>query len=101
MWYQCKQSSISAIVLLLDSLDSGIDIPTIRMILGVLEEMIAIAKTQFNVDLYIVISANSFAMVENRDCIDVNTSKIVHFDNWNQYVNFCEDSSTRKQARST
>ena len=45
IWEQCRDSKIKSVVLLLDSLDSGIDIPRLRIIRGVLDDIIAIAKT--------------------------------------------------------
>lgn len=99
LWSNCKKDDVDKIILLLDSLDSGIDIPTINMIVDVLHSAINIAKTDFNVDLYVIISANSFALVKNQKCIDVKTGKEIAFKTWKQYANFCIKSDAYKQKR--
>ena len=99
MWDQCKNSKIHSVIFMLDSLDSGVDIPTLRMIRGVLDETINIAKDEFDTELYILVSANDYALVENRKCLDVRTGKTLIFHSWTDYAEFCEESNKFKQDR--
>lgn len=97
MWAQCKKDSIKSVFLLLDSLDSGIDIPTLRMIRRVLNEVVTVAKQDFNTDLYILVSANDYALVEGCCCLDVRTGKYIQFESWDDYADFCVRSDKHKQ----
>lgn len=99
MWEQCRKPKIKSVVFLLDSLDSGIDIPSLRTIRRVLDDVIGIAKNEFDTELYILVSANDYALVENRTCLDVRSGEKIIFKDWNDYANFCEESNKFKQDR--
>lgn len=97
MWAQCKKDSIKSVFLLLDSLDSGIDIPTLRMIRRVLNEVVTVVKQDFNTDLYVLVSANDYALVEGYRCLDVRTGEYIQFESWDDYADFCVKSDKHKQ----
>lgn len=99
IWSECKKEEVQTVFAFLDSLDSGLDIPSIRMILDTFEEAIGIAKNEFNTDLYLVLSANDYAMVENRTCLDIRTGQSIDFNSWSDYVDFCIRSDRIKQDR--
>jgi Fe-S cluster assembly ATPase SufC len=99
MWNECRREGVEEIFMMLDSLDSGVDVPTLRMILGVLDDAVGIAERDFGKTLYVLVSANGYALVENRDCLDVSTAKRVTFDGWDDYARFCVRSDKKKQRR--
>ena len=99
MWSQCRDSNIESVIMLLDSLDSGIDIPSLRMIRKVLLDVIDIAKNEFNTNLYVILSANNYALVENQKCIDIRTGDIIQFANYEDYASFSEESAKKKNNR--
>ena len=57
------------------------------------------AKNKFNTDLCLVLSANDYAVVENRTCLDIRTGRTINFNNWSDYVDFCIRSNIIKQNR--
>lgn len=99
LWNQCKQKNIETIFMMLDSLDSGIDIPTIQNIRSILFEAVDIAKKEYGIDLYILVSSNSYALIENQQCLDIKTGQMITFENWDDYVDFCKKSNEYKQNR--
>lgn len=99
MWNQCRNKDIDDIFVLLDSLDSGLDIFTMKSILDTILEAINIAKDDFNKNLYFVLSTNSYALVENNKCLDVRTGSYVEFKNWNEYLEFINRSHEIKENR--
>lgn len=99
LWAQCRDADIDSVVMLLDSLDSGIDIPSLRMIRKVLLEAIDIAKNEFDTNLYVILSANNYALVENQKCIDIITGDIIQFSNYEDYASFSEESAKKKNNR--
>jgi len=99
MWNQCKQENVETIFMMLDSLDSGIDIPTIQNIRNILFEVVDIVKKEYDIDLYILVSSNSYALIENQQCLVVKTGQTITFENWDNYVDFCKKSDKYKQER--
>ena len=99
MWNECKKNNISDIILLLDSIDSGLDISNIRMIKDVFGDIIEKAKNEYDITLYILVSANDYVLVENQKCLDVRTGEYVVFDSWDEYVDFCIESHNHRENR--
>lgn len=95
MWEQNRNDGVKEIWMMLDSLDSGIDIPTLKMIRGVLDDV----PQMVSKDLYIIVSANSYALIEGRECLDVSTAKRLTFRDWTDYARFCERSHEKKDRR--
>ena len=99
MWGECRRDGVEEIFMMLDSLDSGMDIHMLRMIRGILDDVVGIAKSDFGKTLYVLVSANSYALIEGRECLDVSTAKTVSFDGWDGYAAFCERSHEKKERR--
>lgn len=99
MWGECRKVDVEEIFMMLDSLDSGMDIPTLRMVRGVLDDVVGIARSDFGKELYVLVSANSYALIEGRECLDVSTTRIISFGNWDDYAAFCERSHEKKDRR--
>ena len=99
MWAQCRNSEIHSIFMLLDSLDSGLDVSNLRMIYNVIEESVGIAKNDFSTDLYVIISANDYALVENHKCLDIYTGETITFKDFNEYSEFAMKSTEIKEKR--
>lgn len=95
MWDQNRNDDVEEIWMMLDSLDSGLDIPTLRMIRGVLDDV----PPKVDKDIYIIVSANSYALIEGRECLDVNTTRMLSFSDWSDYARFCDRSNERKNMR--
>ena len=70
-----------------------------KSILDTILNVIDIAKDDFNKNLYFVLSANSYALVENNECLDVRTGSYIEFNNWNEYLEFINRSHEIKENR--
>lgn len=99
MWNRCKNKDVKNIFMLLDSLDSGLDISNLRMIYGVLEESVDIAKNDFSTNLYVIMSANDYALVENHNCLDIYTGEKITFKDFDEYSTFVMKSNDIKENR--
>ena len=99
MWNECRNDGVTEIFMLLDSLDSGLDVHTLRMIRDVLDDVVDIARKDFGKTLYVLVAANDYALVEGRECLDVNAARRVAFKGWDDYAAFCERSHEKKERR--
>lgn len=99
MWNECRDKDVKKIFMMLDSLDSGLDIHTLRMIRAVLDEVVGVARHDFGKELYVLVSANGYALADGRECLDVSAARTVRFKDWDEYASFCERSSMKKERR--
>lgn len=99
MWNECRNSETTKIFMLLDSLDSGLDVVNIRMIRDVLTESAEIVKNDFKKELFVILSANDYALVEGCECLDIYEGERVTFKDWNDYLAFVTRSSVIKETR--
>ena len=95
---QMRQGEATEIWLMLDSVDSGIDLPTIRMVKGVIRDVTEdVAKD--GTDLFVLMSANGYAIAEGERCTDVTTGRRMSFGSWDEYAEFCLASADAKDGR--
>lgn len=85
-------------VLLFDAVDSGLSVDSIIEIKEVFHLLLEEAKT-FDVEIYIIISANEYELARNADCFDVNDGKYIKFDNYESYRTFIIKSRKKKEKR--
>lgn len=71
--------------ILIDSVDSGLDISNIIQIKDLFK---IILKDAGDKNAYIIVSTNNYEFVVDEDCLDVKTGKHVSFENYEQYKNF-------------
>lgn len=83
--------------LLFDAIDSGSSIDNIRSMRKLFDTVLKTRPNDINV--YIVVSANSYEMVKNADCIDVMNGKHVGFESYDDFANFIMASAERKRKR--
>lgn len=96
---QMGEEGTREIWLMLDSVDSGLDLPTIRVVKEVLGDVVRDAAGS-GVRVFVLMAANGYAMVEGEDtCIDVSTGRLVSFDGWDEYADFCVASDKAKATR--
>lgn len=82
------------LLILLDSLDSGSSLDRLRDVMAVLDLMLADAaglSGGINDDVYILNAANDFAMVRDRDCVNVRTGRHLRFTDYGDYERFVCD----------
>ena len=82
---------------LLDAVDSGFSIDNI---IDLKEYLLKpLTKLDFDGEIYIAISANSFEMANGEQCLDVYNGKYTTFSDYEDYKNFILKSRERKEKR--
>lgn len=95
-----KENKGKPTFLLLDAVDSGMSVDEIHEIKNLLlDVIIPDAKSRFNIDLFVVISANNYEWCNDDRIhnIDVITAKTVKFKSYDEYVKHILDSRDKKQ----
>lgn len=77
--------------ILIDAVDSGLDIPNIIQIKNLFKNILEDAGDK---DVYIIVSTNNFEFAVNEDCLDVKTGEHISFENYEQYKKFIINSSS-------
>lgn len=86
--------------ILFDAIDSGYSIDNIIELKAIFNLMLKDAKA-FGVQLYIIVSANSYELASNENCFDVINGKYITFDSYESYKQFILDSRKLKDERYT
>lgn len=84
--------------ILFDAVDSGMSIDNMKEIKEIFELMIEDGKKQ-NLEVYIIISTNSFEFAKDSVCLDVTNLKYRTFKSYNAYSNFIMNSKINKNKR--
>ena len=84
-----KDSPRDTIWLLVDAMDSGFDIPHNREIINLFNLILKKEKERspFLKDIYILVSANTYEYVKDREVLDVFTGKWLSFKDYDDYAN--------------
>lgn len=88
---------VEELYILLDAIDSGLSVDNITEIKEQLFQ--TILSDNKGVDIYIIVSANTFEMCLNEQCLDVRTGKYKQFKSYNAYRNFVLKSREYKDMR--
>lgn len=84
--------------LLFDAVDSGYSIDNVLEFKSVME-MIAKDALDNGINLYIIVSANSYEMAAGEKCIDVMTGKPVEFTSYDEYKKFIMRTREKKDRK--
>lgn len=96
--------------ILIDSMDSGLDIPNIKEVIRLFELILKVetSRSPFLKDIYIVLAANSYEFVRGRTVIDVLTGRSMQFGSYEEYsehitstANLVEDRDERISRKSS
>lgn len=82
---KCAKNNEKEIFVLFDGLDSGLSIDGINEITSVFE---LIEEDSKNMDVYIIITANTYELVRGRNCLYVSNGRYMKFDNYEDYRRF-------------
>jgi archaellum biogenesis ATPase FlaH len=86
--------------ILIDSLDSGLSIDMIETIKDFfLETVLAEENVPRGVEMYVVVTANSYELAKDTTCIDVRSGSSLLFDDYEDYVDFVRGSAVSKMKR--
>lgn len=72
---------------LLDAVDSGLSIDNIKELKGLFKLVTKDAISK-GLELYVVVAANTFALVKKERCIDVKSGKIIQFGEYEEFEKF-------------
>ena len=86
------------LVIILDALDSGLDIDGIEQVKAVMN-MITIDGKEHGIDIYFVITANNYALIHEQRCIDIKTGNIYHFDDYISFKKFIEKQYDKDKSK--
>lgn len=78
------------LVIILDALDSGFDVEGIKQLKDIVNVMINDCS-KHEIELYVVITANNYALIHKNSCMDVKTGEYHYFDNYGAYEKFILD----------
>lgn len=81
----CENKGEKELFVLLDGLDSGLSIDGIDEIKDLFNTIIDDAK---GIDVYIIVSANTYEFVRNSNCLYVSTGNYMSFKNYEDYRRF-------------
>ena len=84
--------------ILFDNIDNGFSIDNISQFKDLLNEMLKDAKKQ-GIELFIVVTSNTYEMTIDQKCFDVVKGSYVNFDNYDDYKKFIIASAIDKVAR--
>lgn len=84
--------------ILLDALDSGLDISNIREIRHVFNLMLEEGR---DADIYIIVAANTFEMVKDLPCVAVSTSTHYVFKEYGEFADFICGRTSKKRKGDT
>ena len=89
-----------SIVILMDAVDSGLDAYNIKTVQEFLGLILKDTPTQ---DVYIIMSANNYALVRNMPCLDVRSGQYITFASYEEYEQFVskqyeEEANGRQEA---
>lgn len=92
----CRKNNSSELVILLDAIDSGLDIEGTVQLKDVLDKIIEDNKLH-GVNVYIILTSNSYSLVRGMRCIDVVSGKELRFSSYEHYREYILNSY--KKAR--
>ena len=84
--------------ILLDGVDSGCSIDNV-IDLKDLFDVVMEEATQIGVEVYIVISANEYELVDGSECLDVTTGKPIAFNGYEDYKKYILKTRKKKEKR--
>lgn len=85
--------------MLFDAVDSGYSIDNIVELKTDLFQTIIQDCKKRNIEVYIVISANSYEMASGEQCLDVWSGKYIIFENYEDYRRYILKTRARKNNR--
>lgn len=87
----------ASLAILLDGIDSGLDIAAIKTVKQDLFATVLQNAEQW--ETYIIATANTYAMAEGEQCLDASTCIPMTFPTYTSYADFIGESTKRKSKR--
>ncbi len=87
------------IFLLLDAVDSGLSIDYCSELSEIINDLIIPDAKKSDIKLYIIASTNTYELVRNNECFDIQHSKYIKFKDYEEYRDFILKSREFKDNR--
>ena len=97
--YIINNNSYGKIVVLLDAVDSGLDITNIDEIVTCFKDLAIAEAKKLGIELYIVISTNSYEFCIENDCIDITSLEHIEVNSYDEYRDLIIKSDEHKMKR--
>lgn len=96
---KAKESYANELFLLWDAVDSGASIDNIIELKDFFNLVIRDQKEKNDIDVFVIVSANSYEMANGESCYDINHNKYITFKNYESYKRFILKSRKFKERR--
>ena len=93
-----KEITTNKRFILLDAIDSGYSIDNVIELKNIFNLMLKDAES-WNIELYIIVSANEYELANGEKCLDVTTGYYHTFDDYEDYKKFILNSGKKKDNR--
>lgn len=95
-----RYSKVKQIIMMIDGIDSGLSYDVIWDIRKTLDEILKDTKMRIpNIPLYIIVSSNTYELIEDGRCLDVRKMKYVNIPSYQAYIGFVKESRKAKDRR--
>lgn len=84
--------------ILLDAVDSGLSIDNMEELQSLFQLILKDAR-KMGIEVYIILSTNSYEFAKENPCFDVRNGKYIQFENYKEYRNFILQSRKVKDKR--
>lgn len=96
---KAKENYDNELFLLWDAVDSGASIDNIIELKDFFNLIIKDQKEKNDIDVFVIVSANSYEMANGESCYDINHNKYITFKNYESYKRFILKSRKFKERR--
>jgi len=94
-----KMNSGNKFFIFVDGIDSGLSIDLIEEMKDVFRNVILPDLKKRGIEAYIIITANSYELVENTKCFSLMLGKYVRFEDYNDYKTYIMETKEYKNNR--
>lgn len=94
-----KEGKYDTIVYTIDALDSGLSINNAIDVKKMIHNIIEEAKASLNIDMYFIMSSNSYELAREENCFDVVEGDFIKFKDYEDYRSFILKSQHKKETR--
>lgn len=92
-------NEVSKIFMLFDAIDSGLDVANINEISVAFREAVIPEVVNMGMEIYIIISTNSYEFCIDNDCISMDTLSHIEINSYNEFREININSDKKKTER--
>ena len=96
---KAEENNSKELFLLWDAVDSGASIDNIIELKDFFNTIIKDQKEKNDIDVFVIVSANSYEMANGEACYDISHNKYISFNDYEEYKKFILKSRKFKERR--